>query len=187
MSEVSVARFKFLHEAEYAQGFLEDAGIRSRLKPDNAAGGAPYIGGLAGAALVVAAGDGDRSLEVLQDAGVLEDAEGSGIASRVGEEERLQALSPALRADLADVELALERARKKEARHFAFAVFGVSPAALIPFLGLALEGEGALLAVLCVMVVIVEGWRWFKAREEVRSLEVTLIELHEEAAQAPGP
>jgi len=186
VSEVSVARFKFLHEAEYAQGFLEDAGIRSRLKPDNAAGGAAYIGGLAGAALVVTAGDVDRSSEVLRAAGVLEEAEGSGSASRVSEEERLQSLSPALRADLADVERALERARKKEARHFAFAVFGVSPAALIPFLGLALEGEGALLAVLCMMVVIVEGWRWFKARGEVRSLEVTLLELNEEAAQAPG-
>ncbi len=187
MSEVTVARFKFLHEAEYAQGFLNEAGIRCLLKPDNAAGGAPYIGGLAGAALVVTAGDVDRSLEVLRDVGVLEEAEGSGSASRVGEEERRQALPPALRADLTDVELALERARKKEARHFAFAVFGMSPAALVPFVGLALEGEGALLAVLCVMVVIVEGWRWFMARDRVRSLEVTLVELQEEAAQGHDP
>jgi hypothetical protein len=184
--EVTVARFKFLHEAEYAQGFLDEAGIRCLLKPDNAAGGAPYIGGLAGAALVVAAADLDQSLEVLRIAGVLGEDTESLKALRT-ELEALRSLSPALRADLADVELALDRARKKEVRHFVWAMFGVSPAALIPFLGLALEGEGALLALLCVMVVTVEGWRWSKARGEVRSLEVMLVELREEAEQEPGP
>ena len=99
----------------------------------------------------------------------------------------LRALSPALRADLADVELALTRARKKEVRHFVWASFGVSPAALVPFLGLAVEGQTVLLAVLCGMVVVVEGWRWLKARAEVKNLEGTLAELQEEAAQSADP
>jgi hypothetical protein len=186
VSEVTVARFQFLHEAEYAQGFLDEAGIRCLLQPDNAAGGAPYIGGLAGAALVVAAADLDRTVEVLRTAGILgEDTE--NLKALRTELEALRALSPALRADLADVELALRRARKKEVRHFVWATFGVSPAALLPFLGLAVEGETVLLAVLCGMVVVVEGWRWLKARAEVKDLEGTLAELQDEAARPADP
>lgn len=173
MSEVVIAQFPFLHEAEYAKGFLDDAGIRCWLRPDAAAGGTPYIGGLAGAVLAVAAVDVDRSLAVLRTAGVIEEEDRRGRLTGRDEE----SLPPALRADLHDVEGELRRARKKEVRHLVWAMFGVSPAALIPLLGLALEGEIALVALLCVMVVFVEGLRWIRAGKEVKRLEGVLTGL----------
>jgi hypothetical protein len=182
MGEVTIARFPFLHEAEYAKGFLDDAGVRCWLKPDAAAGGTPYIGGLAGAVLAVAPADVDRSLDVLRAAGVLEEA-GAGASHPALPEE---SIPPALRADLHDLQGELRRARKREVRHFVWAMFGVSPAALIPLLGLALEGEVALVALLCVMVVFVEGSRWIRAGKEVKRLEEALETLLQEI-EAEGP
>ena len=179
MSQVLLAHFKFLHEAEYAKGFLDDAGIRCWLKSDDAAGGAPYIGGLAGAGLIVDARDVERGRAVLDGVG--------GLADPASDEDRLPewvpeetSLPPALRADLVDLELELKRARKSEVRHFVWAMFGVSPAAIIPLLGLAREGRVARVALLCVMVVFWEGWRWIQAGREVKRLESAMERLRAE-------
>lgn len=66
----TVARFSFRHEAEFAKGYLDDAGIESILVVDDAGGNL----GLAlenEAALVVRTDDLTRAREVLTEAGML--------------------------------------------------------------------------------------------------------------------
>jgi hypothetical protein len=67
-----VARFGFRHEAEFAKGYLDDAGIESLLLSDDAGGNL----GLAWeheATLMVRITDLPRARQVLSEAGVLED------------------------------------------------------------------------------------------------------------------
>jgi len=67
-----VARFGFRHEAEFAKGYLDDAGIDSFLEVDDAGGNL----GLTlenEAVLRVRATDLARARQVLSDAGVLAD------------------------------------------------------------------------------------------------------------------
>jgi hypothetical protein len=64
-------------------------------------------------------------------------------------------------------------------RHFIRCMLGVTPAAAIPVVGLALEGNVALLALLCVMVTFVEGWRWIRAGRLAKRLERELAILEE--------
>lgn len=66
----AVARFGFRHEAELAQGYLDDAGIESMIAVDDAGGNL----GLTlenEAALVVRADEAIRARQVLHEAGVL--------------------------------------------------------------------------------------------------------------------
>lgn len=66
----TAARFTFRHEAEFAKGYLDDAGIESILVVDDAGGNL----GLAlenEAALVVRTDDLARAREVLAEAGML--------------------------------------------------------------------------------------------------------------------
>lgn len=63
----TVARFTYRHDAEYARGFLEDAGIPSQLLVDDAAG---HIAFSNTAALVVRDEDAERARTVLRDAEV---------------------------------------------------------------------------------------------------------------------
>jgi len=70
MTEALLARYGFRHEAEFAQGFLRDAGIPSRVASDDAGGVDLSISFLAGASLFVADVDVERAGEVLKAAGL---------------------------------------------------------------------------------------------------------------------
>ncbi len=70
-----VAQFGFRHEAEFAKGYLDDAGIDSFVAVDDAGGNL----GLAlenAATLMVRTTDLPRARQVLSEAGVLEDGDG---------------------------------------------------------------------------------------------------------------
>ena len=81
------------------------------------------------------------------------------------------------RADLADARERLDGAERKAARHLAWALLGLSPAALVPFLGLLVEGNLTLLAVLLVTVPFVEGWRYRRAKREADRLQMLVNRL----------
>ena len=70
MEETLLARFGYRHEAEFAQGFLKDAGIPSRVASDDAGGVDLSISFLSGAALFVADVDKEKAEEVLRSAGI---------------------------------------------------------------------------------------------------------------------
>lgn len=74
MSEFSevAARFRYRHDAEFAQGFLADAGIESVLVTDDA-GGAMAGLGFNQPRLVVRADDLEKAQEALREAGVLDE------------------------------------------------------------------------------------------------------------------
>ncbi len=177
MQETVLAHFGHHWEAEFAQGYLEDAGIPSRLVSDGAAGGQPYVGGLAGASIRVAGADATRARDVLVSAGLLP---GRRAEPDPGRALRKGGLGPLARADLEDLTERLEAARKAEVRHFIRCMLGMTPSAVIPFVGLALEGSVALIALLCVLVVFVEGWRWIRAGRLVRRLEAQLANVEDD-------
>lgn len=200
MPETRLAHFEHHWEAELAQGYLDDAGVPSRLASDNLAGGYTYMGSVSGASLFVAPGQLDEARRVLASAGLLGAGQGGagraegdgasdGEGSRVGAAggSRLPAarpLSPLELAQKRDLEERLRAARKAEVRHFIRCMLGVTPTAVIPIVGLALEGEVALLALLCVLVVFVEGWRWVRAGRLVKEIQAGLARL-EEAEDSP--
>jgi hypothetical protein len=64
-------RFRYRHDAEFAQGYLHEVGIPARVLSDDAGGVDPGMGFLWGAVLTVPARDLDRSAEVLRNAGIL--------------------------------------------------------------------------------------------------------------------
>lgn len=64
---VIIARFTYRHDAEYARGFLEDAGIASQMVVDDAAGHLAFSNS---AQLVVTSEDAERAVEVLRAAGI---------------------------------------------------------------------------------------------------------------------
>ncbi|MBI4409323.1 MAG: DUF2007 domain-containing protein [Gemmatimonadetes bacterium] len=66
-----IARFNFRHEAEYAQGFLKDAGIDSAVAIDDAGGAQVGMAFSNPARLLVRAEDATRARAVLVRAGVL--------------------------------------------------------------------------------------------------------------------
>lgn len=182
MSETLLASFVQHWEAELARGYLEDAGVPSRLISDNLAGGHTYMGGLSGASLLVAAERAEEAYQVLASA---------GLVAPVGDDGPTPAspplpLPPAERAERDDILEALAAARKAETRHALWCMLGVTPAAVIPLVGLALEGNVALMAVLCGLVVLVEGWRWVAASRKVRGLEVALADVEERARFGPA-
>jgi hypothetical protein len=185
MPETRLAHFDHHWEAELAQGYLEDAGVPSRVASDNLAGGHTYMGSVSGASLLVAPEQLNEARGILVAAGVL--AEGSGergpalAPARPGRTVLPAAspLSPMQQADHRDLTERLAAARKAEVRHFIRCMLGVTPTAVIPIVGLALEGNVALLALLCVLVVLVEGWRWIRAGRLVKRIEMELAELAE--------
>lgn len=71
MSEVRVAYFRHRYEADMARGFLDDADTPCRLISDNAAGGVAYVGGLAGAWILVGEANAEAAVDVLESAGML--------------------------------------------------------------------------------------------------------------------
>jgi len=182
MSEARIAHFRHRYEADMARGFLDDAGIPCRLLSDDAAGGVAYIGGLAGAWVIVPEVEVEAALDVLESAGMqLGPEEPSGPAAELAR--RVDSLPPIARSDLDDLTHALEKARKDEFRHFIWCVLGGTPAAVIPLVGLAARGEAALIAVLMVLVFLSEGWKTLKAGREVKRLEAALARLDEETRE----
>jgi len=73
-----VARFNRRHEAETAQGFLNDAGIESMISADDAGGADLGLSLTSVAKLLVRSEDEARAREVLVDAGVIEDGDDDG-------------------------------------------------------------------------------------------------------------
>ena len=72
---------------------------------------------------------------------------------------------------LADCEARMEAARKAANRHGLFALLGVSPASLLPMIGLGIDfGAMAILGAGAVVVGL-ETWRWARARAEYRAAE----------------
>jgi hypothetical protein len=185
MPETRLAHFDHHWEAELAQGYLEDAGVPSRVASDNLAGGHTYVGSVSGASLFVAREQFEEARGILVAAGVLDN--GSGDADTApGPAHPDRTPPPAVRplshlqeSDRRDLTERLEAARKAEVRHFIRCMLGVTPTAVIPIVGLALEGNVALLALLCVLVVLVEGWRWIRAGRLVKRIEMELAELAE--------
>ncbi|MHB1192145.1 MAG: putative signal transducing protein [Longimicrobiales bacterium] len=185
MPETRLAHFDHHWEAELAQGYLEDAGVPSRVASDNLAGGHTYMGSVSGASLLVAPEQLDEARGILVAAGVLEGDPGAADAAP-GPPGYDRAAPPALRplshlqeSDRRDLTERLEAARKAEVRHFIRCMLGVTPTAVIPIVGLALEGNVALLALLCVLVVLVEGWKWIRSGRLVRRLQGELARLEE--------
>ncbi|HKJ00892.1 MAG TPA: hypothetical protein VJ997_00515 [Longimicrobiales bacterium] len=182
MNEVRIVHYRHRYEADMARGFLDEADIPSRLVSDNAAGGVPYIGGLAGAWVVVAGENAQAAVEILESAGMqVGPEEPSGPAVDLAR--RADTLAPVARAELEDLTRALEKAEKDELKYFVRAALGVTPAAVIPLVGLALGGEVALIALLCVLVVFSEGWKAMKASRRVKQLELALARLDEETRE----
>lgn len=69
---VPVATFDRRHEADYARGFLEDAGIDSVLAADDAGGADMGLSFSRRVPLLVRPQDREEAEEVLRDAGVLD-------------------------------------------------------------------------------------------------------------------
>ena len=76
-----------------------------------------------------------------------------------------------------DLEQKLLAVRKKKNRHLLWAVLGISPAAIIPAIGLLVEGQGVLLMVLLVLVFLGQVYGWTKTSFEARKLDKELLEL----------
>lgn len=69
----TVARFAHRHEAEYARGFLVDAGVPASVFDDDAGGGLLGLEIFRGARVVVADEHAARAREVLRGVGLLEE------------------------------------------------------------------------------------------------------------------
>jgi len=82
-------------------------------------------------------------------------------------------------SEVKDLEQELAVARRKANWHFVWTVLGVSPAAMIPALGLIREGSMGLLVLLAVLVTISQGYLGAKASRKAGDLEATLERLRE--------
>ena len=183
MAEVPVAHFTLRWEADYARGFLEDSGIPCRLQEAALGAGGFYAGDLHGASLLVPEGEFERAREALESAGVLQTDEAAAAQPPPLLE---RDLPPVMRSDVTDIQEALEAAKRKANRHGIYAVLGFTPAALIPLTGLVLQGNGGLVALLGLLVVVREIRRWIGASREITRLELLLMEMADEADDVQG-
>ena len=71
-------------------------------------------------------------------------------------------------SDLEDARGALADAEKRAGRHLLWAANGLSPAALVPFVGLLLEGSVGLVVVLLFLVFLIESWLYLRATSEAQ-------------------
>lgn len=71
----------------------------------------------------------------------------------------------------------LQAVRKKKDRHLFWAVVGITPAALIPAVGLLMEGNTGLVVVLLVLVLLGQAYGWVKAVLEAKELEEAIRQL----------
>jgi hypothetical protein len=90
-----------------------------------------------------------------------------------------------LQSEIEDLERELRVVRKKERWHFAWALFGTSPAALIPAIGLSWEGSYGLVVLLSLMVTISQLLLGVRATGKATRLEKALESLRRE--ESPDP
>jgi phosphoribosyl-dephospho-CoA transferase len=79
-------------------------------------------------------------------------------------------------ADAEDLRRRLTAANRRKTWHGVCLAMGMSPAAVIPFIGLALEGSVGLARLLAVAVAAVEGYQWARARRDVTRLHALLTQ-----------
>jgi hypothetical protein len=84
------------------------------------------------------------------------------------------------RLEREEMERRLEAVHRKEARHLFWMVMGISPAAILPALGLLREGSFGLLVLLAALVTISQWYSWTKASREAERLEKAIRLLREE-------
>jgi len=77
-------------------------------------------------------------------------------------------------SEIDDLEEALWKREKQGRRHILWGFLGMSPAALLPFLGLLRSGAGGLAVGLVVAVVVVELVRGWKAGLDCRKIRKEL-------------
>jgi hypothetical protein len=82
-----------------------------------------------------------------------------------------------LRAKVEDLEEELRVVRKRERRHFTWALVGISPAALLPAIGLFLEGSFGLVVILVILVTFTQVYQGVMAGAEAARLEEALERL----------
>lgn len=73
VESVIVARYAFRHEAETAQGFLENANVPCVVFVDDAGGAEPQLAYINGVRVVVPAAFADRARDVLRASGMLDE------------------------------------------------------------------------------------------------------------------
>jgi len=88
--------------------------------------------------------------------------------------EKDQAASAIVQNEIDDVSQALEVVRKKKRRHALWTLMGISPAALLPAIGLMMEGSEGLLLILVLLVTLTQAYGWAKNRVKEKELEESL-------------
>lgn len=81
----------------------------------------------------------------------------------------------------------LGAARADFRNHVFWMAFGASPGALIPMLFAISELGGQALVVLIILMVLVESWRAFQSRVEVKRLEVVVRDFKDRIAELSDP
>ena len=91
-----------------------------------------------------------------------------------------EASSAVIQAEIEDLSKDLEKVRGKKRRHALWALLGLSPAALLPAIGLALEGSDGLLVLLVVLVVVSSTFAWAKNHLKEKELKDSIRRLRGE-------
>ena len=92
--------------------------------------------------------------------------------------------SAIIQAEMEDLERELRAVRKKERWHFVWTLTGVSPAALIPAMGLFLHGNYGLVVPFLLLVAISQFYLGAKAAGKAARLKRALEDLREEEQSA---
>ena len=82
-----------------------------------------------------------------------------------------------LRAKVDDLEEELRVVRKKVRRHFTWALVGISPAAILPVIGLFLEGSFGLVVILVIVVTFTQLFQGVMAGTKAARLKEALERL----------
>jgi hypothetical protein len=92
--------------------------------------------------------------------------------------------SAIVQAEVEDLERELRAVRKEERWHFVWALTGMSPAALIPAIGLFLDGYYGLVVPFVLLVTISQFYLGVKAAGKAARLKRALEDLREEEQSA---
>lgn len=90
-------------------------------------------------------------------------------------------------ADVQDLREQLVKANRRKSRHGLWLLLGMSPSALIPFVGLSLGGSTALVLALVVLVILVEAYQWLRAQGDVTELNMQLALAEQRARGEESP
>ena len=91
--------------------------------------------------------------------------------------EESAAVSMLIEHEVEDLERELRAVRKKERRHFVWALTGISPAALIPMFGLFLTDSFGLVVLLVILVPISQLYLGVRASGKASRLKKSLEEV----------